>query len=210
MTQGQRPSASDCWRCVDLFLERADLVLDSELVRREDLATLGSTMKLIASVEDGSTSWRRDQAVPPDYYVESAATRVRPFFNNDDPVFHGRVTNALLNLLTDTTPAEVKQVLRSLKKAWAKDEDNYRWSMGVAIAGDPPGQMLTDRQIARDWLYADLVHADADARQRIRHIPREHRLLAATSWVTDIATLTQATKQTYIDLRDAGCLTPRP
>lgn len=205
-----RPTASDCWLTIDRFLERAESVLESELVRREDLATMGSTFKFVASIENGAMSWRMERAVPSDFYVESAAGRVRAFFNQDDPIFHGRVINALLGLLTDTTPADAKQALRSLKKAWDKDEDNYRWSLGVATARDPPGQMLTDRQIARDWLYGDFVHADPDAQRRLRNIPREHRLLAAGSWVRDVALLTEATRRAYIDLRDAGCLLPRP
>ena len=210
MAGGDRPSASECWFTIDEFLDRAALVLDSEIARREDLATLGSTMNLVASVQKGETTWRMERSVPPDFLIESAATRVRPLFTNDDPVFHGRVTNALLGLLTDTTPASVKQGLRSLKKAWAQDEDHYRWSLGIATAGDPPGQMRTDRQIARDWLYGDLVHADAEARRRLRNVPRHERLLAALSWVSDVIKLTQATKQACVDLRDAGCLAPRP
>jgi hypothetical protein len=151
-----------------------------------------------------------ERSVPPDYLIESAAGRVRALFNQDDPIHHGKVTNALLGLLTDTTPTAVKKELRALKKAWAQDEDSYRWSLGIATAGDPLGQMRTDRQIARDWLYGDLVHADAEARRRLHNVPREERLSAALSWVSDVIKLTQATKQAVVDLRDVGCLAPRP
>lgn len=209
---GARPTAGECWLTLDRFLERAQLVLDSELARRDDLATMSSTMKLIASLDSrsGTTTWQLERTVPPDFYIESAAGRVRALFNNDDPVFHEKVTNALLGLLADSTPAGVKQAVRTLKKAWHQDENNYRWSLGIASAGDPPGQMRTDRQIARDWLYGDFVHADAEAQRRLRNVPREERLFAAASWLADVIRLTRATKQMYVDLRDAGCLTPRP
>lgn len=54
------------------------------------------------------------------------------------------------------------------------------------------------------------MHADAEARLRLRNVPREERLLAALSWVGDVITLTQATKQAIVDLQDAGCLAARP
>ena len=41
-----------------------------------------------------------ERSVPPDYLIESAAGRVRALFNQDDPIHHSKVTNALLGLLT--------------------------------------------------------------------------------------------------------------
>ncbi len=69
--------------------------------------------------------------------------------------------------------------------------------------------MRTDRQIARDFLYGKLVHADPEARQRLRSVPENEQLLAAVVWVADATRLTQATKQLIIDLQDGGYFTSR-
>jgi hypothetical protein len=70
--------------------------------------------------------------------------------------------------------------------------------------------LRTDRQIARDFLYGDLVHADAEARRRLRIVPYDERLLAAVVWVAKAIRLTQATKQLIIDLEDGGYPAPQP
>lgn len=52
------------WFTIDAFDERATIILNSAIARRDDLATIGTQMKFIASVLDGHTSWRMDREVP--------------------------------------------------------------------------------------------------------------------------------------------------
>ncbi|MGY1608739.1 hypothetical protein [Geodermatophilus sp. SYSU D00700] len=199
------------WFTIDEFLERADRVLSSEVARSEDFATVGTTFNLIASIIDGDVRHRIEYELPREADIESAAARVRPLYLQQDPVFHGKVTNALKGLAQHHASDAEKVQVQKLKEAWQKQEESYRWSMGASKApGDRAGQMRTDRQIARDFLYGDLVHADPEARARIRYIPQNERLLAAVVWVADATKLTQATKQLYIDLGNTGSLTPRP
>ncbi len=106
---------------------------------------------------------------------------------------------------------EQRALIKALRDAWRSFERSYRWAMGVSK--DPTiirGQMRSDLEIGRDFLYGDLVHADPEARRRLRHVPEGDRLLAAVVWVADATKLTLATKQLVIDLTDAGVLSPRP
>jgi len=199
------------WFVLDEFLDRAERVLNSEIARRQDFATVGTTMRLIGSVVSGKAMFSIERDVPREADVESAAARVRPLFLENDPVFHGRVTMALGGLSKDSGSEQELATIKALKNAWQSFEKSYRWSMGTSFSrGIPPGQMRNDRQIARDFIYGDLVHADPEARARLRHISMDDRVLAAVVWVTDATCLTQATKQLAIDLDDAGSLAPRP
>jgi hypothetical protein len=83
------------WYTLDEFCDRAERVLGSEIARRQDLATVGITVRLIASVVDGAFRYAMEREVPREADVESAAARVRPLFLQDDPVFHGKVTKAI-------------------------------------------------------------------------------------------------------------------
>lgn len=108
-------------------------------------------------------------------------------------------------------PSDHQAVIRPLRDAWRSFEKNHRWSLGVATeVSGLDGAMRTDRQIARDFLYGGLVHADPDARQRLTDVSVEDRLIAAVVWVTDTIRLTEATRRLILDLKDAGALAPRP
>ena len=127
-------------------------------------------------------------------------------------MYHGKVATAI-GALAQGAPQSTRDTVKQLKRAWQDNHDSYRWSFGAAASvGDRPGpaELRTDRQIARDFLYGDLVHADVDARQRLRMMPEEERLQAATVWVAEAVRLTEATRRLIIDLQDAGCLVPRP
>jgi hypothetical protein len=66
------------WYTLDEFCDRAERVLNSEIARRQDLATVSTTVKLIASVVDGAFRYAMEREVPREADVESAAARVRP------------------------------------------------------------------------------------------------------------------------------------
>jgi hypothetical protein len=62
---------------LDEFMNRAERVLSSEIARREDLATVGTTMRFIGWLSDGVTSWRMEREQPREADIESAAARVQ-------------------------------------------------------------------------------------------------------------------------------------
>lgn len=201
--------ASKHWFTIDEFRDRAERVLSSRIAQREDLATIGSTMQLLLSAQQGRHQISFEY--PPIEDIESAAARIRPLFLERDPVFHGKVANAISGL-AQGAPDEQRAVIKVCKKAWVAHEGSSRWQMISSRVEGPPlmDRMRTDREIARDFIYGDLVHADAEARARLRHIPMEDRLLATTTWITDAIRLAEATRRLIIDLTDAGSLSPRP
>ncbi len=209
MTDRAVTQASGWWVTLDQFLDRAERVLSCELARREDLATVGTSGKFIASLAKGQpVVWSMERSHPPESDVESAAARLRPLFLQDERVQYGRVTNAL-GALAQGAPEPQRELVKLLKKAWEQHETGYRWAIGSTRSGGSR-EMRNDRQIARDFLYGDLMHADAAARQRLRGVPQGERLVAATAWAADAIKLTLATKQLVVDLRDGGYLSPRP
>ena len=197
------------WYTIDQFMGRADRVLNSSIARRQDLATVGTTLNLIASLSDGETSWQISYSNPPEADIESAAVRVRPLFLDQDPVHYGRVTNAMAGL-AQSAPQRERDLIKVLKKAWRCHDEGYRWAMTSSGDAGGSGVWRNDREIARDFLYGELVHADVDARRRLRHVPESARLQAAVVWVADSIRLTQATKQLCVDLIDGGYFTKRP
>jgi hypothetical protein len=78
------------------------------------------------------------------------------------------------------------------------------WSLGVSggVEDGDSATMRSDREIAGDWLYGDLIHADPQRRQKIRHIPDHYKLLAGLLWVKDSILMVRATQQVIIDLQN--------
>jgi len=67
MTDRAVTQASGWWATLDQFLDRAERVLSCELARREDLATVGTSDKFIASLAEGQpVVWSMEQSHPPD------------------------------------------------------------------------------------------------------------------------------------------------
>lgn len=194
------------WFYIDEFQYRAAMVLDLRIAKREDLATIGTQMQVLVASQQGRHRISMDY--PPEDDIELAATRIRPLFNQDDPVYHGHVMKGI-GYLAQAAPQPQRDFIKLGRKAWAAHDRSTRWSLAVSEGGHDFSKMRTDREIARDFIYADLVHADAEARARLRLIPRSERLLAATTWVTDAIKLTEVTRRLIIDLTDAGCLAAR-
>ena len=209
MTDRAVTQASGWWVPLDQFLDRAERVLSCELARREDLATVGTSGKFIASLAEANPWCGPWSEVTPRSPTSSRQQHVSgPLFRQDERVQHGRVTNAL-GALAQGAPEPQRELVKLLKKAWKQHDTGYRWSLGSTRNGGS-GEMRNDRQIAHDFLYGDLVHAADDARQRLRGVPQGARLVAATAWAADAIKLTLATKQLVVDLRDGGYLSPRP
>lgn len=193
------------WNRLRNFQGRADLISDSDIAKRLDLATLGSTMKILVRV--GESKVRIEREHPPVSQIEQAAARLRPVFLPQEIVHHGKVTKAL-SYLTQKEAPEVKALAKAVSSAWKGFDSQRTWAMEAGKFGEKPdttGQ-LWDRQIAHDWLYGYVIHNDLDAQHRIRYISPDDRMMAGLLWVKDATLLVRATQQLIVDLEDVGAL----
>jgi hypothetical protein len=193
----------EAWDRLRRFQERAAAVAASELAQRVDLATLGSTMKILVRVGEPQVEWTRE--MPSEAVIEQAAARVRPIVLTEDSVYWGKVTSAL-GYLTKNSSQMSKDLVKAIKEAWTAFDEQRTWAMEVRKIDDPTetSGVLWDRDIAKSWLYGDLVHADPAAQDKIRLISSDDRLWAGLLWVKDAVLLIRATQQTIIDLEDSG------
>jgi hypothetical protein len=192
------------WFRLREFQDRVRIVMDSVIARQADVATLGTTMRIIAEVGRpgvGSIAWDH----PPVEAIEQAAARLRPIFLENEEVFYFKVMTSI-GYLAQGASTENRQVIAALRSAWKELTDGMYWSLAVAAdaEGRESAPMHSDRQIATDWLYGDLVHADPKRRRRIRHVPEGYRILAGLLWAKDGILLTRATQQLIVDLEDRG------
>lgn len=180
--------------------------MDSKIAQRADVATLGSTMNVIFTVNRPGLA-RIEREHPLVEEIEQGATRVRPLFLEREEVHHMKVLKALGLLSKDAGPPHT-EVVKQLRQAWKDFPTSSRWGLAVASAADDAGEapFRSDRAIAWDWLYGDLLHADPDRRQRLRHVPESERIMAGLLWVKDAVLLTMATQHLITDLEEAGGL----
>lgn len=180
--------------------------MDSAISRRVDVATLGTSMHILGVVgrpDLHQIGW--DQ--PPMEAIEQAAIRLRPIFLENEEVFYNKIMNGLAYLAQEA-PTESRQVIIEVKAAWKELTRGMYWSLAVAADAKDRDEspMRTDREIALDWLYGDLVHADPQRRDRLKNIPHHYRVLAGLLWAKDGILLTRATQQLIADLDNLGQL----
>jgi len=187
-------------------LTGAERVLFCELARREDLATVGTSGKFIASLAEGQpVVWSMERSHPPESDVESAAARLRPLFLQDERVQYGRVTNAL-GALAQGAPEPQRELVKLLKKAWEQHETGYRWAIGSTRSGGSGKIVRSPTTSCTATWCTPTTTPDSG----YGAYPRGERLVAATAWAADAIKLTLATQQLVVDLRDGGYLSPRP
>lgn len=157
-------------------------------------------MQILARVGEPLSTFVREH--PPVEEIEAAAARLRPLFLERDGIHYNQVAKAVSSLTQNSAP-EVIQRVTACREAWRSLPGSETWFMQAGTESDMTPQ-TSDRQIAKDWLYGDLIHADAEAQYRIRHIPEDDRIMAALLWVKDSILLTRATYQLIVDLEDLG------
>lgn len=184
---------------VTAFLRRAERIMATPAAQRADLATIGTTMRLLASPVQGQHRIERSHL--PQSELLEVAVLLRPVFAEGDDVFIGKVTTAL-GLLTRGGPQEFKQPVGELKKAWTALVKGWRWKVMVADA--PTATDLTDVQIAELWFNAHVWHSDMAKAWQLRHISDDEALICATVWVMDRVRLVRAAQQLIVDLRRVG------
>lgn len=144
---------------------------------------------------------------------ESLASRVRPLTVKSEPVYYVKVFDAIEHLVSE---ADVDDALRArlddLRRAWDVSEIQgtqvQAYSVQSArIDGTDATNRVSDTQLAAAWLYADLVHADAQGpKQEALAFPLHERYAAAVRVFSHMAALAVATLHLVESLRDAQLL----
>lgn len=144
---------------------------------------------------------------------ESLASRVRPLTVKSEPVYYVKVFEAIERALGDADAGdELRTRVRDLRRAWEASEIQGTQIQAYAVQsarvdGSEATNVVSDTQLAAAWLYADLVHADAQGpkREALDFSFRE-RYSAAVRVFSHMAVLTVATIQLIESLKDARVL----
>jgi hypothetical protein len=200
---------TQAWITLDRFGERAARIMRTAIAQRDDLDTLGSQILIqINRLGPSKSQIRRER--PDEEQIVHAAVVIRPLILQGDPVYHGKVMKALGLLATDATEQWRTQVTNE-REAWRQIMTVARWTLQVgATNGEWQTEMRSDRAIAMDWLYADVVHADVQRQEAIKHIPEEDRLMAGLLLVRDGVVYTRSSQNLIRALKEAGALAAHP
>ena len=144
---------------------------------------------------------------------ESLASRVRPLTVKSEPIYFAKVFGAIERLVGEADVEDALRArLRDLRRAWDASEIQgtqiQAYSVQSArIDGTEATNMVSDTQLAAAWLYADLVHADAQGPKReALTFSFSERYAAAVRVFSHMAALTVATLQLVEALRDGRVL----
>jgi hypothetical protein len=144
---------------------------------------------------------------------ESLASRVRPLTVKSEPVYYVKVFDAIERGLENAdADEELRARLHDLRRAWDAAEiqgtQTQAYAMQSArVDGTEATNLVSDTQLAAAWLYADLVHADAQGpKKEALAFPLRERYAAAVRVFSHMAALTVATLQLIESLRDDGAL----
>lgn len=195
------------WKRLRRFRSRAKRIADTDIARRADLATLGTTLQVMTRV---GTPWATIfQEHPPEAEIITGATLLRPVFLKEEDVYHHNVISALGFLVRDRSP-EAKKAVANCKETWKAATRSSYWAFEAALGENLEDRMpqTWDRDIAKDWLVADIVHDDEDAQHRLRLVSETDKILAGLLWVKDGILLVRGTDQLIVDLEDKGELAP--
>lgn len=157
-------NTSDHDQTLRLFKRRADDLFECSLAQREDSLELGQQlhMKLRVDKETGRTLVTElRQAIPPKEQVAYALTLLRPLTLKKDRLAWPKVLNALEQSSSGAAGAHV-QMLSELRTAWDSYPARRMRIMQAPIDSidAEPTVDAWDNEIARKFLYGDLVHGD--------------------------------------------------
>lgn len=183
------------------------IVRDKNELRRHAKGSVDGTLDLA-----GHMSITR--RLPADEEVfESLASRVRPLTVKSEPVYFENVLDAIESLVSEANVEETLRTrLRDLRRAWNAYEIQGTHIQAYAIQsaridGTEATNIVSDTQLAAAWLYADLVHADAQGpKQEALDFPLSERYAAAVRVFSQVAALTVETLQLVESLRDGRLL----
>jgi hypothetical protein len=144
---------------------------------------------------------------------ESLASRVRPLTVKSEPVYYVKVFDAIDRALSNADVDDAQRArLGELRRAWEAAEIQGTQTQAYAVQsaridGTGATNLVSDTQLAAAWLYADLVHADAQGpKQEALAFPLRERYSAAVRLFSHLAVLTVATLRMVESLRDSSAL----
>lgn len=146
---------------------------------------------------------------------ESLASRVRPLTVKSEPVYYVKVFDALSELLGEVDGG-LRSRIEALRAAWDDAEIQGTQIQAYALQsarldGSSATPRVSDTQLAAAWLYADLVHADAQgAKKEALAFSMSERYAAAVRVFSHMAALTVTTLDLIASLRADGLLTVDP
>lgn len=188
---------------VAAFLRRADRLMATSAAQREDLATIGTTMKVLVRLGQREQSIERSHLPVPE--LHEAANVLRPFVLQKERIHLGRVLGALV-YLTGDAPTEVFELAKDMGKTWSKYLEAERWIYMAASADGGPDTRLTDVEIAEHWLYGEAWHNDEARLWALRRVSDSEAMICATVWVADRILMVRAIQQFIVDAQQAGHL----
>ncbi|MHA3722558.1 hypothetical protein ACXR2T_01635 [Leucobacter sp. HY1910] len=149
------------------FVTRARRIEAHSLVQNEGtlIAYAKGTFKVTLGF-DGVATIRRPLPENEEEF-ESLVARIRPLTLKSEPIYYAKVLGALERALEQITPdAEVAFEFQALKVSWESAELQGTQVQGYSVQrsridGSESTKNVSDTQLAAAWVYADLVHADA-------------------------------------------------
>lgn len=152
-----------------LFKRRADELFSCQLARRDDALKLGQQLHInfVADKTTGQSSVHEiHQVIPPKEQVAYALTLIRPLTltKKNERLAWVRVLDAL-DYFCPSGDKRNTERLSELREAWTKYPPRRMRIMQAPIDPDAPGTRVDawDNEIARKFLYGDLVHGDDNA-----------------------------------------------
>lgn len=144
--------------------------------------------------------------MPDEEIFESLAARVRPCILNSEPVYLGKVFDAIeICMGSRQMNVEARQCFETCRRRFA-DLCNKRSGASYSVQifdGDnnASSDSFTDLQIGEAWLYADLVHSDPHGdKARAAEVPYRDRYYAGTSFFSTLTVIIVNTYRLITDL----------
>lgn len=160
-------SANDHDQTLRLFKRRGDDLFACALALRDDALELGQQLHMTLRVDKatGQTSVTElRQVVPPKEQVAYALTLLRPLTLKSDRLAWPKVIDALAQCSANAAGARSEEIAE-LRAAWDLYPAPRMRIMQAPIdpASGDPSVDAWDNEIARKFLYGDLVHGDDNA-----------------------------------------------
>ncbi|MFI5590033.1 hypothetical protein ACIA5G_33650 [Amycolatopsis sp. NPDC051758] len=193
--KGQWAGISD-QETIERFVVRARRIAAHSLMQdRESFAKLMQDTFTLRMQLDGTATFSR--SLPADQEIfESLAARVRPLTLESESIFFAKVLAALKRMIKAAPAAGSRELeqLTELTSSWAtmrlgRDVQIYE-VLRSNVEGTETAGRATDGQLAAGWIYADLVHADAQGwKEDPLAFSLEERYAAAVGVVSRLASL---------------------
>lgn len=172
-----------------LFKRRAEAIFECELARRDDADRLGQQMHVTFSLDKttGQTSLAEIRMlVPPKEQVAYALTLIRPLTLTKKGDRLAWVTVlAALEQFCAADSREMRNRIEDLRKAWkAYPARRVRIMQEPIDPSNGPSVDAWDNEIARAFLYGDLVHGD-DKAELLDALGDDEVVFAASAMASD-------------------------